>query len=83
MSGVLLHVFNDFRPAFILYGILQLLSALLTIKINLEFRKPGDKIFGHLKEVLSQIEVLIFFVAMLLSGFIVLLIPLVQNNCKV
>ena len=71
LSGTLIYIFHDFRPAFYLYAILQTLSAFLTLKIDLTFKKPAEEVLGHLKDVLSQIEILIFFFAMFLSGTVV------------
>ncbi|CAG7728392.1 unnamed protein product [Allacma fusca] len=68
LSGALIYTFQDFRPAFYLYAVLQTFSAFLTLKIDLTFKTPAEKVLGHLKEVLSQVEILIFFFAMFLSG---------------
>ncbi|ODN01877.1 Major facilitator superfamily domain-containing protein 6-B [Orchesella cincta] len=67
ISGLLLQNYS-FRPVFYLYAGLQAFSAFLTLKIDLKFKKPSENVIGHLKEVLSQLEILIFFAAMLCSG---------------
>ncbi|CAL8114118.1 unnamed protein product [Orchesella dallaii] len=67
LSGLLLQNYS-FRPVFYLYASLQAFSAFLTLKIDLRFKKPSENVIGHLKEVLSQLEILIFFAAMLCSG---------------
>ncbi len=40
----------------------------MTLAINLEFKKPAEKVVANLKDVLSKPEILIFFVCMLWSG---------------
>ncbi len=67
ISGMLLQNYS-FKPVFYLYAGLQAFSAVLTLKIDLTFKKPSDNVIRHLREVLSQLEILIFFAAMLCSG---------------
>lgn len=66
-SGVIQQYYS-FRPVFYLYAALQVVSAFLTLKIDLQFKKPTNNVLAHLKEVLTQAEILIFFAAMLISG---------------
>jgi predicted MFS family arabinose efflux permease len=67
VSGVLLKAYG-FRPVIFLYAGLQLFSAFITLGIDLQFKKPAQKIIQNLKDVLSQVEILIFFLAMLWAG---------------
>jgi hypothetical protein len=68
LSGSLIQVFHHFYPAFYLYAVLQVISALFTLKIDLSFKPPAQRILGCLREVLSKVEIIIFFCAMLISG---------------
>jgi len=67
LSGLLLKAYG-FRPVIYLYAGLQVFSALITLKIDLQFKKASEKVLSNLKEVLSQVEILIFFASMLCAG---------------
>ena len=68
LSGYLIQDFTDFRPAFYLYAVLQVLSGILTMKISLDFKEPGTQVFGSLLKVLKKAQVIALLFAVLASG---------------
>ncbi|CAL7943469.1 unnamed protein product [Xylocopa violacea] len=60
--------YTDFRPAFYLYAGLKLISGLLMLAINLEFKSPATNVVQDVFTVLRNIEVTALFIACFILG---------------
>ncbi|XP_017882086.1 uncharacterized protein LOC108626124 [Ceratina calcarata] len=60
--------YTDFRPAFYLYTALKLISGLLMLAINLEFKSPASNVVRDVFSVLRNVEVAALFVACFILG---------------
>ncbi|KAF3420336.1 hypothetical protein E2986_00920 [Frieseomelitta varia] len=60
--------YTDFRPAFYLYAGLKLISGLLMLAINLEFKSPATNVVRDVFTVLRNIEAAALFIACFILG---------------
>ncbi|XP_043494218.1 uncharacterized protein LOC122519090 isoform X1 [Polistes fuscatus] len=60
--------YTDFRPAFYLYAGLKLISGLLMLAINLEFKSPATNVVSDVLTVLKNVEVVALFIACFILG---------------
>lgn len=60
--------YTDFRPAFYLYAALKLMSGILMLAINLEFKSPASDVVRDVFTVLRNIEVVALFIACFILG---------------
>ncbi|XP_050598666.1 uncharacterized protein LOC126926383 [Bombus affinis] len=60
--------YTDFRPAFYLYAGLKLISGLLMLAINLEFKSPSTNVVRDVFTVLRNIEAAALFIACFILG---------------
>ncbi|XP_017757430.1 PREDICTED: major facilitator superfamily domain-containing protein 6 [Eufriesea mexicana] len=60
--------YTDFRPAFCLYAALKLMSGLLMLAINLEFKSPATNVISDVFTVLRNIEAAALFIACFILG---------------
>ncbi|XP_014276523.1 uncharacterized protein [Halyomorpha halys] len=60
--------YTDFRPAFYLYAGLKILSAMLMLTINLEFKAPATNVFADVLTVLRKIEIIALFITCFILG---------------
>nr|XP_003706892.1 PREDICTED: uncharacterized protein LOC100883226 [Megachile rotundata] len=60
--------YTDFRPAFYLYAALKLMSGLLMLAINLEFKSPATNVISDVFTVLRNIEAVALFIACFILG---------------
>merc|ERR1719367_751027 len=59
---------DDFSSVFYVYLSLKLMAAFLILFIRLDFKPPGEKILSNVKEILRNIEVVIFLLMMMFAG---------------
>nr|XP_033331623.1 uncharacterized protein LOC117223459 [Megalopta genalis] len=60
--------YTDFRPAFYLYAALKLMSGVLMLAINLEFKSPSTDVIRDVFTVLRNIEAAALFIACFILG---------------
>ncbi|KAJ3639836.1 hypothetical protein Zmor_003172 [Zophobas morio] len=60
--------YTDFTPIFFLYAALKIVSGVLMLFINLEFKKPAHSVISDVLSVLKKVELLLLFVACLVLG---------------
>ncbi|XP_046473619.1 uncharacterized protein [Neodiprion pinetum] len=60
--------YTDFRPAFYLYAGLKIISGLLMLTINLEFKSPANNVVSDVMSVLKNIEIVALFIACFVLG---------------
>ncbi|XP_076303330.1 uncharacterized protein LOC143221741 isoform X2 [Lasioglossum baleicum] len=60
--------YTDFRPAFYLYAALKLMSGVLMLAINLEFKSPATNVIRDVFTVLRNIEAAALFIACFILG---------------
>lgn len=60
--------YTDFRPAFYLYAALKLMSGVLMLAINLEFKSPASDVLRDVFTVLRNIEAAALFIACFVLG---------------
>ncbi|XP_073990994.1 uncharacterized protein [Rhodnius prolixus] len=60
--------FTDFRPAFYLYAGLKIVSALLMLTINLEFKAPATNVLSDVLTVLKKVEIVALFITCFILG---------------
>ncbi|XP_012526802.2 uncharacterized protein LOC105831309 [Monomorium pharaonis] len=60
--------YTDFRPAFYLYAALKLVSGILMLMINLEFKAPSRHVVRDVFTVLRNIETATLFLACFILG---------------
>ncbi|KAK8392898.1 hypothetical protein O3P69_013132 [Scylla paramamosain] len=59
---------QDYRPAFYLYCALKVMGAAVILFLDLDFRKPSNKVLKDFRGLLKKPEILAFLVVMLISG---------------
>ncbi|MPC09824.1 Major facilitator superfamily domain-containing protein 6 [Portunus trituberculatus] len=59
---------QDYRPAFYLYCALKVVGAVVILFLDLDFRKPSNKVLKDFRGLLKKPEILAFLVVMLISG---------------
>lgn len=57
-----------FRPAFYLYAALKIMSGLLILNINLEFKSPAQNVVADVLTVLRKIEIVALFITCFILG---------------
>lgn len=57
------------RPAFYFYGILKILSAVLMMTIDLEFKTPAKNVIKDVVRVLKKIEIIALFFTCFILGW--------------
>ncbi|KAJ8918772.1 hypothetical protein NQ315_015092 [Exocentrus adspersus] len=60
--------YTDFRPIFFLYAALKILSGILMLFINLEFKKAATSVITDVLTVLKKIELITLFISCLVLG---------------
>lgn len=60
--------YTEFSPIFFLYAALKILSALLMMFINLEFKTPAASIVADVVSVLKKLELIALFFACFVLG---------------
>lgn len=60
--------YTDFRPAFYLYAALKLISGILILMINLEFKVPARNVVRDVFTVLRNLETAVLFLACFVLG---------------
>ncbi|RZB41634.1 major facilitator superfamily domain-containing protein 6-like [Asbolus verrucosus] len=60
--------YTDFTPIFFLYAILKIISGILMLFINLEFKKPAASVIKDVLTVLKKMELIALFIACLILG---------------
>ncbi|XP_046383422.1 uncharacterized protein LOC124153999 [Ischnura elegans] len=70
LSGLLLDAggATDFRPAFYLYAVLKVVSGLLVLTIDLEFKSPAKKVVKEVITALRNLELVAILAAALALG---------------
>lgn len=56
------------RPAFYLYAGLKIVSALLMLTINLEFKAPATNVLSDVLTVLKKVEIVALFITCFILG---------------
>ncbi|XP_023934060.2 uncharacterized protein LOC112043036 [Bicyclus anynana] len=60
--------YTDFRPAFYLYAVLKVLSGVLMLSIDLEFKQPAQNLLEDVITVFRNIEIVALFIACFIMG---------------
>ncbi|XP_045778089.1 uncharacterized protein LOC123875991 [Maniola jurtina] len=60
--------YTDFRPAFYLYAVLKVLSGVLMLSIDLEFKQPAQNLLDDFISVFRNVELVALFIACFLMG---------------
>ncbi|KAL1123138.1 hypothetical protein AAG570_002226 [Ranatra chinensis] len=60
--------YTDFSPAFYLYAGLKIVSAMLMLTINLEFKVPATNVLSDVVTVLKKIEIVALFLTCFILG---------------
>ncbi|XP_066158207.1 uncharacterized protein [Euwallacea fornicatus] len=60
--------YTDFRPIFFLYATLKLISGILMLFINLEFKKAASSVVSDVIQVLKKMELIALFISCLILG---------------
>ncbi|KAJ8983093.1 hypothetical protein NQ317_007135 [Molorchus minor] len=60
--------YTDFRPIFFLYAALKIVSGVLMLFINLEFKKAATSVVSDVITVLKKIELIALFLSCLILG---------------
>ncbi|CAH0727396.1 unnamed protein product, partial [Brenthis ino] len=60
--------YTDFRPAFYLYAVLKVVSGVLMLSIDLEFKQPAKNILDDVISVFRNIELVALFIACFIMG---------------
>ncbi|CAH2102388.1 unnamed protein product [Euphydryas editha] len=60
--------YTDFRPAFYLYAVLKVVSGVLMLSINLEFKQPAQNIIEDVISVFRNVELVALFIACFIMG---------------
>ncbi|XP_030746351.1 major facilitator superfamily domain-containing protein 6-like [Sitophilus oryzae] len=60
--------YTDFRPIFFLYASLKLISGILMLFINLEFKKAASSVVSDVIRVLKKLELITLFISCLILG---------------
>lgn len=59
---------QDYRPAFYLYFALKVVGAIVILFLDLNFRKPSNKVLKDFRGLLKTPEIIAFLIVMLISG---------------
>ena len=59
---------TNFSAVFYVYLALKLIAAFLILFIRLDFKPPGEKVMSNVKEILKNLEVVIFLLMMMFAG---------------
>lgn len=59
-----------FRPAFYLYAALKIMSGILMMSINLEFKSPSQNVVADVLTVLRKIEIVALFITCFILGML-------------
>ncbi|XP_045105276.1 major facilitator superfamily domain-containing protein 6-A-like isoform X2 [Portunus trituberculatus] len=76
LSGTLIQWYSgsqliqDYRPSFILYCSLKLVCGVIILFLDMEFRKPSERVTRDFKTLLRNPEVVTFLLIMFVSGLI-------------
>lgn len=57
-----------FRPAFYLYAVLKVVSGVLMLSIDLEFKQPAQNLLEDVISVFRNIEIVALFIACFIMG---------------
>uniref|UniRef100_A0A1B6CUD4 Major facilitator superfamily (MFS) profile domain-containing protein n=1 Tax=Clastoptera arizonana TaxID=38151 RepID=A0A1B6CUD4_9HEMI len=74
LSGILIDYastgkgYTDFRPAFYLYAGLKIVSGVLMLSMNLQFKSPATNIVKDVMSVLMNIEIVALFITCFILG---------------
>ncbi|CAG4978357.1 unnamed protein product [Parnassius apollo] len=60
--------YTDFRPAFYLYAVLKVLSGVLMLSIDLDFKQPAQNILEDVISVFRNVEIVALFIACFIMG---------------
>ncbi|XP_068626476.1 uncharacterized protein [Battus philenor] len=60
--------YTDFRPAFYLYAVLKVLSGVLMLSIDLEFKQPAQNLLEDVITVFRNVEIVALFIACFIMG---------------
>lgn len=60
--------YTDFRPVFFLYAALKIISGVLMLFINLEFKKAASSVITEVVEVLKKVELIALFLSCVVLG---------------
>ncbi|XP_041974938.1 uncharacterized protein LOC121730128 [Aricia agestis] len=60
--------YTDFRPAFYLYAVLKVLSGVLMLSIDLEFKQPAQNLLTDVLHVFKNVELVALFTACFVMG---------------
>lgn len=60
--------YTDFRPAFYLYAVLKVVSGVLMLSIDLEFKQPAQNLLEDVILVFRNIEIVALFIACFIMG---------------
>ncbi|XP_057662525.1 uncharacterized protein LOC130897599 isoform X2 [Diorhabda carinulata] len=60
--------YTDFRPVFFLYAALKIISGVLMLFINLEFKKAASSVIAEVVEILKKIELIALFLSCVVLG---------------
>ncbi|CAG9855144.1 unnamed protein product [Phyllotreta striolata] len=60
--------YTDFRPVFFLYAALKVISGVLMLFINLEFKKAASSVITDVIEVLKKVELIALFMSCVILG---------------
>ena len=66
--SLLINVLNFYSPAFYLYAGMTIVAAFLVLTIDLKFKLPTQELLKDLRQVLKNLELVVFFVVHFLSG---------------
>lgn len=58
----------EFSTVFYVYLALKLMAAFLILFISLDFKPPGESVLPHIKEILQNVDVVIFLIMMMFAG---------------
>ena len=66
-----MHCFHIFSVAFYLYFGLKIISAIIILKVDLDFKKPSKHVVKDFKSLLKQGEIVVFIIVIFISGNII------------
>ncbi|XP_014252834.1 uncharacterized protein LOC106668510 [Cimex lectularius] len=61
-------LYTDFTPAFYLYAAMKIVSALLMMTINLQFKSPATNVLADVLIVLKKVEIVALFITCFILG---------------
>ncbi|XP_050497571.1 uncharacterized protein LOC114342205 [Diabrotica virgifera virgifera] len=62
--------YHDFRPVFVFYALLKIVTGILIFIIDIEFKKEALSIIKEVKTILRDKELLVLFLTCATSGFV-------------